>query len=92
MAKFEGSTFDDLQSALSKKEFSPIYLLYGEEDFLIEEATDAIMNAALTKDERGFNLDIIYGSEADTRDVVSHASSFPMVAERRVVVVREADR
>jgi DNA polymerase-3 subunit delta len=92
MAKSDGPTFEDLQSSLAKREFSTIYLLHGEEDFLIEEATDAIVEAALTKDERGFNLDIMYGNEADTRDVISHASSFPMMAERRVVVVRDADK
>ncbi len=91
MAK-SGVTYDSLQSALAKREFSPVYLFYGEEDFLIEEATDAVVDAALTEDERGFNLDILYGTEADARDVVSHASSFPMMAERRVVVLREADK
>lgn len=92
MAKQQGLTYEDLFAALSKKGFSPVYLLHGEEDLLIEEATDAILNAALTDDERGFNLDVLYGSEADTRDVVSHALSFPMMAERRVVVVRDADK
>ncbi len=92
MAKTDGPTIEDLQPSLSKREFSSIYLLYGEEDFLLEEATDAIVEAALTQDERGFNLDIMYGGEADTRDVISHASSFPMMAERRVVVVRDADK
>ena len=79
-------------SAIAKKEFSPVYLLHGGEDLLIEEATNAILDAALTRDERGFNLDVLYGGEADARDVVSHASSFPMMAERRVVVVREVDK
>jgi DNA polymerase-3 subunit delta len=92
VAKHQGPTYDDLVAALSRSEFSPVYLFHGEEDFLIEEATDAIISAALREEERGFNLDVMYGSDADTRDVVSHASSFPMMAERRVVVVREADK
>ena len=92
MAKQQGQTCDVLLSALSKKAYSPVYLLHGEEDFLIEEATNAILDAALTKDERGFNLDVMYGTEADARDIASHASSFPMMAERRVVVVRDADK
>lgn len=92
MAKSQGPTYDDLLARLAKRDFSPVYLLHGEEQFLAEEATDAILNAALTPDERGFNLDVMYGTEADPRDVVSHASSFPMMAERRVVIVREADK
>ncbi len=102
MAKSDGPTYEDLLSSLARKEFKPVYLLYGEEDFLVEEAARAVINAALSKDEppsgeprggeRGFNLDILYGSDADAKDVVSHASSFPMMAERRVVVVREVEK
>lgn len=92
MAKSDGPTYDDLLASLAKKELKPVYLFHGEESFLIDEATDAVMNAALTNEERGFNLDVLYGSEADAKDVVSHVSSFPMMAERRVVVVRDVDK
>jgi DNA polymerase-3 subunit delta len=92
VAKSQGQSYEDLLAHLGSKSLSPVYLLHGEEDFLLEEASDAIVNAALATEERGFNLDIMYGSDADTRDVVSHAASFPMMAERRVVLVREADK
>ncbi|MBI4536122.1 MAG: DNA polymerase III subunit delta, partial [Ignavibacteriae bacterium] len=85
-------TYETLHAALSRKEFSAVYLFHGAEDYLADQATDAVINSALTKEERGFNLDIMYGAEADARDIVSHASSFPMMSERRVVVVREFDR
>jgi len=91
MAK-EQFTYDDLLGALERKNFSPVYLLYGGEDFLADEATDAIIAAALTKDEREFNLDVAYGSDSDPRDIISYASSFPAMAQRRVVVVREIDK
>ncbi len=91
MAK-DDLTYEDVIASVARKEFSPLYLLYGEEDFLIEETADAILNAALTPDERGFHLDVMYGNEADAKDVMSHASSFPMAAERRVVIVRDADK
>jgi|WetSurMetagenome_2_1015567.scaffolds.fasta_scaffold81713_2 DNA polymerase III subunit delta len=88
----EGPTLDDLRQALKQKTFSPVYLFHGEEDLLAEEATAMVIAAALSPEERGFNLDILYGAEADARDIASHASSFPMMAARRVVVVRELDR
>lgn len=84
-------TFDDLIAGLARKEFSPVYLFFGAEDFLAQEAANAIIEAALTPDERGFNLDVAYGSDADAREILSHSSSFPMMAERRVVVVRDFD-
>ncbi|HCV42095.1 MAG TPA: DNA polymerase III subunit delta [Bacteroidetes bacterium] len=88
----DGLTIDDLRSALAQRKFAPAYLFHGEEGFLAEEATDLIIRTALSAEQQGFNLDVLYGSDADARDIISHASSFPMVAERRVVVVREVDK
>jgi len=91
MAK-ESSSYDDLKRAVARKQFSPVYLFHGEEDFLVDEAVQSVIEAALTPEERGFNLDVLYGSDSDAREIASHASSFPMMAERRVVVVREVDK
>lgn len=88
----QGIPAEDVRAAIARKDLAPVYLFHGKEDFLIEEMTDAIIEAALARDERGFNLDVVYGSEADARDVMSHATSFPMMAQRRVVVVREVEK
>lgn len=88
----QGTTYDDLKKALEKNSFSPVYLFHGREDFLVDEAAELVIAAALTDESREFNLDIMHGSDADVRDVVSHASSFPMMSDRRVVVVRDFDR
>lgn len=82
----------ELHTALKKKQFAPIYLVYGEEDLLIDECVQAIVKQAVDPSMRGFNLDIMYGSKVDAQDVVAHASSFPMMAERRVVVVKESEK
>lgn len=91
MAK-DGVTVDDLMSSLAQKKFSPVYLFHGEEGFLADEAANTLVSSALTREQQGFNLDVLYGSEADARDIISHASSFPMMADRRVVIVKEVDR
>ena len=78
--------------SIQRKEFAPVYFFYGEEDFLIDEVVDAIIIGGVDADTRGFNLDVVQGSEADGKDIVSMASSFPMMAERRVVVVKDFDR
>jgi len=88
----DGLTYEELLASVRRKDFSPTYLFYGEEDLLADEAVEMIIEAALTEGERGFNLDVVYGGDADARNVVSHAAAFPMMAERRVVVVREFDR
>ena len=83
---------DALLSSIRKKEFAPVYFFYGEEDFLIDEVVDAIVTEGVDPGTKGFNLDIVHGNESDGKSIVSLASSFPMAAERRVVVVKDFDR
>ena len=53
-------------------------------------AARGIVNAVLTEDEKDFNLDIVYGAEVDIDKVIELAHAYPMMAEKRVVLVREA--
>ncbi|HAL57735.1 MAG TPA: DNA polymerase III subunit delta, partial [Bacteroidetes bacterium] len=62
------------------------------EDFLIDESVQAIIENTLDPGMKGFNLDVVYGSKADARDVIAHAMSFPMMSGRRVVVVKEFEK
>ncbi len=91
MAK-DASTFDDLAGSLSRGDVAPIYVLFGEEDFLIDEAVQAIIRTVLRDGEREFNLDIVSAADQDVRDILGIATAFPMMAERRVVVVRDIEK
>ncbi|MBQ2484978.1 MAG: DNA polymerase III subunit delta, partial [Muribaculaceae bacterium] len=62
----------------------------GEEPYYIDQLADAIVEAALTEDERDFNLSVYYGSDANVREVISTCQQYPTFADRRVVVLREA--
>jgi len=83
---------EELKSTFLRKAFHPIYLFWGEEDFLIDEALESLIDNAVEEATKSFNLDILYGSEVDVRSIVAYAASFPMMAERRVVIVREFDK
>lgn len=85
-------TYEKLMTAVQNGEFAPLYFLYGEETFLIDEVQREVMARALQPHERDFNLDIVYGAEADAKDVLALCSGYPVMAERRVVIVREFDR
>jgi DNA polymerase-3 subunit delta len=68
----------------------PIYFLMGEEPYYIDKLTEYIENNILSEDEKGFNQTVIYGRDATIEDIVSNAKRYPMMADRQVVVVREA--
>jgi DNA polymerase-3 subunit delta len=85
-------TLQELHSAVAKKKFEPMYFFHGAEDFLIDEGVRLIVDHALDPSMRSFNLDVLYGGKTDAREVVAHASAFPMMSDRRIVVVREFEK
>jgi len=68
----------------------PIYFLMGEEPYFIDKLTEYIEQNILQEHERDFNQTILYGRDVTIEDVVGNAKRFPMMADRQVVVVREA--
>lgn len=62
----------------------------GEEPYYIDKLTEYIEENVLTDDEKGFNQMIIYGRDTTIDEIVSNAKRFPMMAERQVVIVKEA--
>jgi DNA polymerase III subunit delta len=85
-------TYVEFQQSVKGSRFAPIYLFHGEEDFLIDEGVQLIIDKTLDEGSKGFNLDVVYGSKAEAKDVVAHASSFPMMGEKRIVVVKEFEK
>ena len=68
----------------------PIYFLMGEEPYYIDKLTEFIEQNVLEQHERDFNQSILYGRDVTMEDVIGTAKRFPMMADRQVVVVREA--
>jgi DNA polymerase-3 subunit delta len=79
-----------LRAALQDKRFSPAYYLHGEDEFLKEEALRHLIDAAVDPATRDFNLDQRRGSDVDAGALGSLLGTPPMMAERRVVVIRDA--
>ena len=70
--------------------FSPIYFLHGEEPYFIDRIASFVGENVLSEEERGFNQMILYGKETSIDEIVSNAKRYPMMAERQVIIVREA--
>jgi len=68
----------------------PIYFLMGEEPYYIDKLSEYIENNILQEHERDFNQTVLYGRDVTIEDVVGNAKRFPMMADRQVVIVKEA--
>ncbi len=84
--KAANSILADLKKGIVK----PIYFLYGEEPYYIDKISDYIEDHLLDEAEKGFNQVVLYGRDVSIDDIVSNAKRYPMMAERQVVIVKEA--
>ena len=88
--KTTGTTYDSIMRALKAGNFSPIYILMGDEPYFLYKITDYIADNVLQPEERDFNQSVVFGSDVTAAQVVDLAREFPMMATHRVVIVKEA--
>jgi DNA polymerase-3 subunit delta len=84
-------SLDALLRSLKKGEVAPVYYFYGPEDVLKDEAVRMILELALDPSVREFNLDQRSASQLDPEEVYSLCNTLPMLADRRVVLLREVE-
>lgn len=70
--------------------FDPVYVLQGEETYYIDLISNYIEANALSEADKGFNQVVLYGKDVTVATILTHAKRFPMMAERQVVIVKEA--
>ena len=78
-----------LRKAIQERAFDPAYYFYGEDDFLKEAAVRDLVGAVVDPATRDFNLDVRRGGELDGETLAVLLGTLPMMAERRMVVVRD---
>lgn len=81
---------DEILKELKKGAYRPIYLLHGEEPYPIDVVSDYIEANAMPEADRAFNQSVIYGRDTSGKKIALQCDQYPTFAQRRVVIVREA--
>jgi DNA polymerase III subunit delta len=82
--------YDDILRDLSAQKFAPVYFLHGEEPWFIDRIAEAVETHVLSEAERGFNQSVLYGKDVDHLFLLDCLRRYPMMSERQVVILREA--
>lgn len=83
-------TFKEIMTELKKGVYRPIYFLMGDEPYFIDKITEFIAQNALTPDQKDFNQTVMYGKDANVALIDNTARRCPMMSEKMVVIVKEA--
>ncbi len=83
--------YQDLMRGIRQGQLLPLYLFFGEEEFLIQEAIDGIAEKAVDPASRDFNAATLYCRETPAADLVSLAQTLPFLGEKRLIIAREIE-
>ena len=89
MAPPPAITFDALRRQLANGQYAPVYLLHGEEGYYIDELLKDF-EKIIPADEKEFNQYTLYAPQVEPGAVMDLCMSVPMMAERQVVILKEA--
>ncbi|MCQ2066162.1 MAG: DNA polymerase III subunit delta [Bacteroidaceae bacterium] len=83
-------SFKQIMTGLKKGTYSPVYYLMGDEPYFIDRISDYIEQNAIPEDERDFNQIVVYALDTSMQNVLERARSYPMMGQRQVIIVKEA--
>lgn len=79
----------DLRKSIQTRSFERAYYFHGDDDYLKDEMIRELTDVVVDRATRDFNVDVQRGGEVDGESLLSVLSTPPMLAERRLVVVRD---
>lgn len=85
-----GPTFREIMTSIKKGQFAPVYILMGEEPYYIDQLVKALENNVVDEADRDFNSIVFYGADAEIGKVIGSAQQYPVMAERQLVMLKEA--
>ncbi len=83
--------YHDLISGLKQGKILPLYLFFGEEEFLIQEAVDLIIKKVVDPGARDFNFNTLYCKDTSSSELVNLCQTLPFMSEKRLVIAKEID-
>ncbi len=89
MAAAPATSFEDIRKSLKKGEIAPVYILHGEEGYFIDALAKDFENL-LPEADKEFNQYVVYAPETEPETIINLCRGVPMMADRQVVIVKEA--
>ncbi len=83
-------TYNQILKNLNEDKFDKIYLLMGEETFFIKKIAFFFESNFIEETYKTFNQEILYGSESSVEQIIGSCKSFPMMSDKKLIVVKEA--
>lgn len=85
-------TPDNILKEIRSKKYKPLYFIHGDEPYFIDSIAEELEKRVVPESEKGFNQFVLYGKDTDVGGVLSYARRFPFMADRQIVIVKDANK
>ena len=86
-----GLSPESILRSLENRDLAPFYLFYGPNEFRLERVLEKIRKEFVTGPARDFNVEICYGGETESSDIITRAQTIPFMSDKRLIVVRRTE-
>lgn len=83
---------ENLLKEIRNKRIAPVYLIHGDEPYYLDLLADQLEQVAVPVAEKGFNQFVLFGKDTDVGTIINYARRYPFMAERQLVLVKEAQQ
>ena len=92
MAKSKAPSILEVLPEIKKKKFKPLYYFFGEDSYNLSTTLSTLESSFTPMLQSDFDKEIIYSEDKSVGDILGHASSFPFGSERKLIIVKEAEK
>ena len=92
MAKSKAPSILEALPEIKKKKFKPLYYFFGEDSYNLSSVLTALESSFTPLLQSEFDKEIMYSEDKSINDILGLASSFPFFSEKKLIIVREAEK
>lgn len=81
--------YNEVLAELGSENRKPVYFFCGEEEFFLDRLQEAVESLIRQPADKDFNFDLLYGRDTTPEHVLNIIRSFPMMADQRIVIIRD---
>ena len=86
------TNYEDILSLTKQEKIYPVYLFYGNENYLKEDISKKLRNRLIDSAYRELNYKVFYGEKLSINEVINDLKTLPMISKHKLLVIKEAEK
>jgi len=84
--------YEDIINLIKQDKIYPVYLFYGNENYLKEDISKKLRNRLIDPVYRELNYKVFYGEKLSINEVINDLETLPMISKHKLLIIKEAEK